>query len=106
MSSFPVLDVFVKVAGHLARKGYLEIIGKPIKTIKQLTDIKPVVPPEGNIILGSIIYIDNYGMWLQISPKIYLKKLASQEILSFLRTLKFRKIVNHYIKPLLFITCQ
>ena len=44
VSSFPVLDVFVKVAGHLARRGHMEIIGKPIKTIKQLTDIKPVVP--------------------------------------------------------------
>ena len=29
-SNFPVLDVFVKVACHLARGGTLEVIGKPI----------------------------------------------------------------------------
>ena len=43
ISNFPVLDVFVKVACHLARGGTLEVIGKPIEEIKQLTGIKPVV---------------------------------------------------------------
>ena len=40
-SNFPVLDVFVKVACHIARGGTLEVIGKPISKIKQLTGIKP-----------------------------------------------------------------
>ena len=97
VSSFPVLDVFVKVAGHLARRGHMEIIGKPIKTIKQLTDIKPVVPPEGNIILGSIIYIDNYGnVVTNITKNIFEEIGKSRDFVVFARTLKFRKIVNHY----------
>ncbi|HET8839581.1 MAG TPA: SAM-dependent chlorinase/fluorinase, partial [Flavobacteriaceae bacterium] len=33
-STFPVLDVFVKVACHIARGGTLEVIGKPIESIK------------------------------------------------------------------------
>ena len=97
VSSFPVLDVFVKVAGHLARKGQLEIIGKPLKRIKQLTDIKPVVPPEGNIILGSIIYIDNYGnVVTNITKNIFEEIGKSRDFVIFARTVKFRKIVNHY----------
>jgi S-adenosylmethionine hydrolase len=59
--SFPVLDIFIHVAAHLVRKGALEVIGKPISQIKELTNIKPVIHPEGNQILGSVIYIDNYG---------------------------------------------
>src|SRR5690606_27239958 len=35
ISNFPVLDVFVKVAGHIARGGTLEVIGKPISDIKE-----------------------------------------------------------------------
>jgi S-adenosylmethionine hydrolase len=60
-SNFPVLDVFVKVACHLARGGTLEVIGKPITELKELTGIRPVVNREANQIIGNVIYIDNYG---------------------------------------------
>jgi len=60
-SNFPVLDVFVKVACHLARGGTLEVIGKSISKIKQLTGINPVINAEGNQMIGNVIYIDNYG---------------------------------------------
>lgn len=61
ISNFPVLDVFVKVACHLARGGTLEVIGKPIDEIKELIGIKPVVNREDSQIIGNVIYIDNYG---------------------------------------------
>ncbi|TYB77272.1 SAM-dependent chlorinase/fluorinase [Bizionia gelidisalsuginis] len=60
-SSFPVLDVFVKVACHIARGGTLDVIGKRIEQIKPITEIKPHVNEEQSQIIGSIIYIDNYG---------------------------------------------
>lgn len=60
-TNFPVLDVFVKVACHIARGGTLEVIGKVITEIKELTGIKPVVNAEKNQIIGNVIYIDNYG---------------------------------------------
>lgn len=60
-SNFPVLDVFVKVACHLARGGTLEVIGKPIEQIKELVGIRPVVNREDNQVIGNVIYIDNYG---------------------------------------------
>ena len=41
ITSFPVLDVFVKVACHIARGGTLEIIGKLIETIKPIKNIIP-----------------------------------------------------------------
>lgn len=97
VSSFPVLEVFVKVAGHLARKGQLEIIGKSIPEIKTLTDVNPVVSPDGNAILGSIIYIDNYGnVVTNITKKLFHSVGKSRDFTIFARTVKFRKIVNHY----------
>lgn len=97
VSSFPVLDVFVKVAGHLARKGQLEVVGKNVPQIKTLTDIKPVVSPDGNTILGSIIYIDNYGnVVTNITKKLFLSVGKSRDFTIFARTVKFHKIVNHY----------
>ncbi|HZW63739.1 MAG TPA: SAM-dependent chlorinase/fluorinase [Flavobacteriaceae bacterium] len=60
-TSFPVLDVFVKAACHIARGGTLDVIGKPITEIKPITHIKPYVNEEKTQIIGSIIYVDNYG---------------------------------------------
>lgn len=71
-SSFPVLDVFVKVACHLKRGGTLEVIGKEINDYKKLKDLQPVISTDGNRITGSIIYIDNYGNAItNISRKLF-----------------------------------
>jgi len=60
-SNFPVLDVFVKVACHIARGGTLDVIGKNISKIKEIKGIKPIVNDVQDQILGHVIYIDNYG---------------------------------------------
>ena len=60
-TSFPVLDVFVKAACHIARGGTLEVIGKPINEIKPIKNIMPYVNDDKTQIIGSVIYIDNYG---------------------------------------------
>lgn len=58
---FPTLDVFVKVACHLARGGTLEVIGKPFKALRTIKEFAPRVTNDGNTLVGSVIYIDNYG---------------------------------------------
>ncbi|OEJ98502.1 hypothetical protein A8C32_04620 [Flavivirga aquatica] len=60
-TSFPVLDVFVKAACHIARGGTLEVIGKNIPEIKPIKNIAPYVNDDKTLIVGSVIYIDNYG---------------------------------------------
>ncbi|WP_298548911.1 SAM-dependent chlorinase/fluorinase [uncultured Aquimarina sp.] len=60
-TNFPVLDVFVTVACHIARGGTLEVIGKSITDIKLIKGITPIVNVGDKQIVGSIIYIDNYG---------------------------------------------
>ena len=58
-TSFPVLDVFVKAACHVARGGTLEVIGKNIDKIKPIKNIMPYVNDEKTQIIGSIIYVDD-----------------------------------------------
>ena len=60
-SNFSVLDVFVKVAAHIARGGTLEVIGKTIERIKVLKEMKPLISANTNQIIGNVVYIDNYG---------------------------------------------
>src|SRR5690606_15429541 len=59
--NFPVLDVFVRVACHIARGGTLEVVGKVIENLKYQKEIEPYVNAEKNQIVGHVIYIDNYG---------------------------------------------
>lgn len=59
--SFPVLDVFVQVACHISRGGTLEVVGKPFHQLKDLREFSPRVTDNGATIIGSVIYIDNYG---------------------------------------------
>ena len=97
VSSFPVLDVFVSVAAHIARNGALEVIGKPIVKIKELTNINPVVNREGNQILGSVIYIDNYGNLVTNIKKTYFEEIRkTRNFIIFARTLKFKNIYKGY----------
>ncbi|MGB5460940.1 MAG: SAM-dependent chlorinase/fluorinase [Eudoraea sp.] len=59
--SFPVLDIFVKVACHIVRGGKLEVVGKSFEDLKELKEFAPRITNEGKTIVGSVIYIDNYG---------------------------------------------
>lgn len=58
---FPVLDVFVRVACHLARGGTLEVIGRPFANLRSIRELTPHVSNDGKTIFGSVLYIDNYG---------------------------------------------
>ena len=59
--SFPVLDVFVQVACHIARGGKLDVVGKEFQELKVLKEFSPRITNDGKTIVGNVIYIDNYG---------------------------------------------
>ncbi|WP_053992414.1 S-adenosyl-l-methionine hydroxide adenosyltransferase family protein [Mangrovimonas sp. TPBH4] len=96
-TNFPVLDVFVKVACHIARGGTLEVIGKVIDHIKPIKNLTPFVNDEKNQIIGSVIYIDNYGnVVTNIKRKFFesIQKTRPFEISA--RSHKFKEIYNKY----------
>lgn len=90
-------DVFVKIATHISRDGKLEVIGKKIDSIKEIKDIKPVVSNDNNQIIGSVIYIDNYGnVVTNITQKIFNEISKSRPFTINARNVKFNKIFNNY----------
>jgi len=104
-SNFPVLDVFVKVACHIARGGTLEVIGKSITNIKQITGIKPVINAENNQIIGTVIYIDNYGNVIcNITKAIFDKIGKGRDFTISARTNNFSTIYKRYSDAINFDT--
>lgn len=96
-SNFPVLDVFVKVACHIARGGTLEVIGKTIPEIKELTGIRPVVNVESNQMIGNVIYIDNYGNVIcNITRSLFEEIGKGRKFRITARTATFSKIHHNY----------
>lgn len=96
-TNFPVLDIFVKVACHIARGGTLDVIGKVINTIKPIKNLIPFINDEHNQIIGTVIYIDNYGnVVTNIKRKFFesVQKTRSYEV--WARNYKFEKIHNKY----------
>jgi S-adenosylmethionine hydrolase len=97
ITNFPVLDVFVKVACHIARGGTLEVIGKKIDTIKEIRGIRPSINQEGNQIMGSVIYIDNYGNVITNITKSKFEKVSKGRPFKITsRTASFSSVHSHY----------
>lgn len=66
------LDVFVKVACHVAKGGLLNVIGKEIATIKEVTELQAIT--QDNQIKGHVIYSDHLGnVVTNIAKKLFLE---------------------------------
>lgn len=93
----PVLGMFIKVACHIARGGTLDVIGKRITEIKNILEIQPQVNAEKNQIVGSIIYIDNFGNVISnISKNTFQNVGKGREFEIIARNYKFVKIHQKY----------
>ncbi|MDY8137914.1 SAM-dependent chlorinase/fluorinase [Aquimarina sp. 2201CG5-10] len=96
-TNFPVLDVFVAVACHIARGGTLEVIGKSTEDIKMIKGITPIVNVGDKQIVGSIIYIDNYGNLItNITRKLFDDVGKGRKFKIMARTAVFESIYNRY----------
>lgn len=96
-TNFTVLDVFVKVAAHIARGGTLEVIGKPCEKIKQLKEFTPTVNEKQNQIIGHVIYIDNFGNAItNISRKLFEQTGKGRSFVISARQASFKKIYDTY----------
>ena len=96
-TNFTVLDVFVKVACHIARGGTLGVIGKPISQIREITGIMPVIHNDGKQIIGNVIYVDNYGnVVTNITQKLFESTAKGRNFNMTARKASFTKIYERY----------
>ena len=97
VGSFPVLDVFVKVAAHIARGGTLEVIGKTIKEIKPITNLMPFVSSDQSQLIGNVIFIDRYDNVITNIKKRFFESIQKGRRFEILaRNHKFKKIYTQY----------
>ena len=91
------LKIFTQVACHLAKDGQPEIIGKRITKIRSVKSIAPFVNDEKNQIIGSVIYIDNYGnVVTNIKHSFFKEASKGRKYEISARNHKFKRIYNNY----------
>lgn len=68
------LDILKTVAIHLAKGGKPSVIGKPIKTLKDVKIPEAQIVDGGHTIKGSIIYIDQLGnLVFNVTKKMFIE---------------------------------
>ena len=91
------MDVFVTVACHLARGGLLNVIGKEITKIKEVTELQAVVSQDNSSIKGYAIYIDHFGnVVTNISKQLFTKVGKGRKYEVNFKNYKLRTILPNY----------
>lgn len=93
---FPLADIFVKAACHLAKGGLLSDIGTPVQNIDKKMTIQPVI--ESQLIRGSVIYIDAFeNVITNITKNLFSSVQKGRNfVLNFKRNEKIEKLSWHY----------
>ncbi len=88
---FPLADIFVKAACHLAKGGKLSEIGIPTNEIEKKMNLQPVV--DKNQIKGSVIYIDSFQNVITNITKEFFNNV--QRGRRFILYFKRNETINH-----------
>jgi S-adenosylmethionine hydrolase len=93
---FPLADIFVKAACHLANGGKLSEIGIPLNAIEKKMTLQPVI--EKNLIKGGVIYIDSFQNVITNVTKDLFNKVQQgrQFVLYFKRNETITHLSWHY----------
>ena len=91
------LDVFVKVACHLAKCGLMNVIGREINTIKKVTNLQATLSDDGSSLKGNVIYIDHFGnVVTNISKKYFIEVAKGRPYEIVLKTKNIKTILPNY----------
>lgn len=95
---FTATDIFVPVAVHLYNGGVPEVIGKVTTDIKESNFVNAAYKPAENMIVGQVMYIDNFGNAVSnIHKKFFKKHMSNANRFDIrFRNMKLSKIHNQY----------
>ena len=97
ITTFSVIDVFVKIAAHIYRGGSIDLVGNQIYELKELYNLNPILNEKSNEISGNVIYVDNYdNVVTNISKKIFIEFGKSRSFEINARNYIFKEIVGSY----------
>ncbi|EMY3553578.1 SAM-dependent chlorinase/fluorinase [Flavobacterium psychrophilum] len=89
------LDVFVKVACHLAKGGSLNVIGKDISAIKIINELQAVVASDSISIKGYVVYVDHFGNCVTNISKKMFAEIGNNRNFEILFGTKIIKKIHH-----------
>jgi S-adenosyl-L-methionine hydrolase (adenosine-forming) len=94
--SFPVRDVFAPVACKLAKGELMESLGKPKDSLLQRLPFR--ASSMGNIIRGSIVYVDSYENVVTNIDRALFEQVGKGQpfVIEFARNYKIEKISREY----------
>lgn len=91
------MDVLLTVAIHLSKGGSLNVIGKEIKTLKEVTELQPIIADDSNSIKGYIVYIDRFGNAVSnITKKMFLEVAKGRPYEVNFKSKKIKSIFAKY----------
>jgi len=88
---FPATEIFVPAAMHLYKGGLPEVIGRKIKSIKDVSFPRAIYNEAEKMIVGEVMYIDNFGNVVSNISRKFFEKYA---LISEKFAVKFRNIVS------------
>ena len=93
---FPLADILVKAACHIAQGKDISDLGSPIASPLQKVKLQPII--ENNIIKGHVSYIDSFGNVISnISKELFNREQKGRNfILHFKRNETINKMSWHY----------
>jgi S-adenosylmethionine hydrolase len=93
---FPLADIFVKAACHLANGGTLAEIGLPVNSVENKMTLQPVI--EKNVIKGAVIYIDSFQNVITNVTKEFFNRVQQGRkfVLYFKRNETINQLSWHY----------
>jgi S-adenosylmethionine hydrolase len=93
---FPLADIFVKAACHLANGGTLAQIGLPVTNVENKSNLHPVI--DNNLIRGAVIYIDSFQNVITNVTKEFFNRVQQGRrfVLYFKRNETITHLSGHY----------
>ncbi len=92
-------DIFARVAGHLARGGKTDLLGRAVDDYKKASLPNPVLKEGGKRLIGTVIYVDRFGnLVTNISEKQVLEDAKGRDFSVLLPKGRkpITKIFKHY----------
>lgn len=98
LSLFPSHDILAKSAGFLAKGGKLEVLGRSVTGFEQKTLPRPRVASDKSSILGTIMYIDNFGNLISNITRKQFREVQQERPFTIMlpRNQRVRQLSNHY----------
>ena len=97
VTTFSVIDVFVKIAAHIYRGGSIDLVGNKVFKLKELYNLNPILNEKSSEISGNVIYVDNYdNVVTNISKKTFIEFGKSRSFEINARNYIFKEIVSSY----------